>query len=658
METMHMTIKKEAGEVRTMHKKITRILVVEANEADYEIIRVLFSKVQHGRYELENARSLSEGLKKLHLGKHDAYLVDYKIGPDSGLDFLRYAIQQEKTQAPVILLTGIADYELDLEAMRLGATDFLNMSKLDSDFLERAVRYALNRKRAEESQSQLTAILQQSAVAIVGYDLKGKVTNWNQGAEIMFGYSFEEMKGKLAISLVHAHQLSETRHLWNKTIEQETVSNHEEIWVKKNGEQIHVSITLSPIRNLMDKIAGVSIIARDITYRKQVEATLQKQEEQMRLSQKMDAIGRLAGGVAHDFNNLLSVIGGNIEFLLDEMGKKSPDELLEIQKAVRQGAELTKQLLVFGQKQVSQPQAVNLNEINADMSKMFKRLIDASIDLSIKEEKNLKLIQADPGQMQQVILNLVLNARDAMPKGGRLIIETGNLEVGPSEMGRGDYAVSGSYVQLDVTDTGIGMTPETQEHIFEPFFTTKQGKGTGLGLASVYAIVKKWNGTISVHSIPNVGTTFTLRFPVIKQFEKAETQAKQENLIAMGSETILVAEDEEPVRKLLVRALEKYGYKVLQAADGSEGIQISHAYQGRIDLLLTDTIMPRVNGKQLADQLRKSRPRVKVIFISGYTAEVLSQQGILDSDIHLIQKPFELDFMVKQVRKILDENKL
>jgi two-component system cell cycle sensor histidine kinase/response regulator CckA len=640
-----------------MSRKVIRVLVVESNPVDYEIIRTLFSQVQHGRYELENAKNLSEGLKKLHQGKHDAYLVDHQLGADSGMDFLRYAIQQEKCQAPVILMTGIDDYKSDIEAMELGAADFLNMSQLNSDFLERAVRYALTRKRAEESQSQLTAILQQSAVAIVGFDLKGKVTNWNQGAEIMFGYSFDEMKGQMAISLVHADELAENRKIWNKTIEKAEVNNHEEKWVKKNGEQVHVSITLTPIRNLVNKIAGGSIIARDISYRKRVEETLKQQEEQLRLSQKMDAIGRLAGGVAHDFNNLLSVIGGNVEFLLGDLEKEGfqNEELLEIQKAVRQGAELTKQLLVFGRKQVSQPQAVNLNEINAEMNKMFKRLIDASIDLSYKQEKDLKPILADPGQIQQVILNLVLNARDAMPRGGSLIIETVNVEVGPLEKGREDFVFSGKYVQLNVTDTGIGMSPEIQAHIFEPFFTTKEGKGTGLGLASVYAIVKKWNGAIFVHSFSGVGTTFSLRFPALDRVEEIEVEDKQDTMTATGTETILVAEDEEPVRKLLVRALEKYGYKVLQAGDGLEGLQIALDYQGRIDLLLTDTIMPRMNGKQLADELKKSRSQVKVVFISGYTAEVLSQQGILDSKIRLIQKPFELDYLVKQVRKVLDE---
>ena len=640
-----------------MNVNALRVLVVEDNPEDYEIIRILFSKVRQSRYELENARSLSEALKKLAQKKHDAYLVDYKLGADSGIDFLRYAVEQEKCKAPVILLTGFGDYDLDVEATRIGAADFLNKSKLDPDFLERSIRYALDRKKAEEAHSQLAAILEQSAVAIVGFDLEGKVTSWNQGAENMFGYSFEEMKGQMAISLVYTDELTINRKLWNETIEQEKVSNHEEVWVKKDGSQIPVSVTLSPIRNTEGRTAGVSIIARDITDRKQVQAALLKQEEQMHLAQKMDAVGRLAGGVAHDFNNLLSVIGSNVEFIMDEVKKNNPihEELEDIQKAVRQGAQLTKQLLVFGQKQVSQPQAVNLNEINLEMNKMFKRLIDASIHLSFKQDMDLKPILADRGQIQQVILNLVLNARDAMPKGGDLIIETKNVEVGEFEDGREEQIATGAYVQLTLTDTGTGMTPEIQKHIFEPFFTTKEGKGTGLGLASVYGIMKKWDGSIFVHSTPGVGTTFSLLFPARPELKKSESKPKQEDLITMGTETILVAEDEEPVRKIMVRALEKYGYKILAGGNGVEALQKALDYPGKIDLLLTDTIMPQMNGKELADQLKNSRPKIKVVFISGYASEVLSLKGILDSHIHLIQKPFELDVLAREVRKVLDE---
>jgi CheY-like chemotaxis protein len=296
-----------------------------------------------------------------------------------------------------------------------------------------------------------------------------------------------------------------------------------------------------------------------------------------------------------------------------------------------------------------------LNELSFEMNKMFKRVIDADIDLSIRQDKHLQYIQADPGQIQQVILNLVLNAQDAMPQGGKLIVETRNTKIGEFGDGRDDYLPPGRYVELDVTDTGTGMAPEVQQRIFEPFFTTKAGKGTGLGLASVYAIVKAWNGFIFVHSILGRGTTFSLFFPAIDQPEKIETKSVQQTLISRGTETLLVVEDEEALRKVLVRILEKQGYHVLQAGDGAEGVQIASDYAGAIDLLLTDAMMPKMNGKELAAELKRTRPQTKVIFISGYPHEVLSQQGVLDSSIQLIQKPFELDFLTGKIRNILDE---
>jgi nitrogen-specific signal transduction histidine kinase/ActR/RegA family two-component response regulator len=414
---------------------------------------------------------------------------------------------------------------------------------------------------------------------------------------------------------------------------------------------------MSPVKDSKGKIIGASSIIRDITERKKAEESLRKHEEQMKLVDKMNAIGRLAGGVAHDFNNLLSVIGGNAEFLLSTLPEKDEhrDEVGEIQKAVRRGAELTKQLLVFGQKQVVQPQPVNLNELSAEMSKMLKRLIDASVDLAIIQDKDLKHILADPGQMQQIILNLVLNARDAMPQGGNLILETKHLEANQLEREGKPNLPAGSYARFSVTDTGTGMSPEIQKHIFEPFFTTKAGKGTGLGLATVYGIVNKWSGHIFVHSTPGMGTTFTLYFPAMVSVEGFEVKSKQISLIPQGSETVLLAEDEEPVRKVLVRTLEKYGYRVLEAPNGVEAVQKAWSYRDPIHLLLTDTIMPKMNGKELADELKKSRPKMKVVFISGYPREVLSQQGILQAGIHLIQKPFELEDLVREIRKVLDE---
>lgn len=513
------------------------------------------------------------------------------------------------------------------------------------------------RRKSEEVQAQLGAILQQTSDAVVGTDLDGKIFSWNRGAEALFGCTLDEVIGQsmaLFSPLDRKHEMTELKDIVKSG---ENISNFETVRAKKDGSPIDVSVTMSPVQDSKGKIIGVSAIFRDITEKKQAEASLRRHEEQLRQVEKMNAIGRLAGGVAHDFNNLLSVIGGNAEFLLSALEEKDPkrDELMEIQKAVKRGADLTKQLLVFGQKQVSQPQAVNLNDLSAEMNKMLKRLLDANVDLAIIQDGDLRPVLADPGQVQQIILNLVLNARDAMPKGGNLIVETKQVRGVELEMEEKPSLPPGDYARLSVTDTGTGMTPEVQKHIFEPFFTTKAGKGTGLGLATVYGLVHKWSGHVFVHSTPGMGTTFTLYFPSLTEAPAAVSKPRQMNLIPQGSETVLVSEDEAPVRRVLVRTLEKYGYRVLEAENGLQALQKAWGYKDVIQLLLTDTVMPKMNGKELADELKKTRPKMKVIFISGYPKEILSQQGVLDAGIHLIQKPFDLEDLARQVRKVLDE---
>jgi CheY-like chemotaxis protein len=371
----------------------------------------------------------------------------------------------------------------------------------------------------------------------------------------------------------------------------------------------------------------------------------------------MEAVGTLAGGVAHDFNNLLSVIGGNGEFIKASFapGDSRLEEVDEIEKAVRRGAELTKQLLAFGKKQVSQPRLISLNDLSAEMSKMFKRLIDASIDFAVIQDDQLKWMRADPGQIQQIILNLVINARDAMPKGGRLIVVTKNVEAAQVREVSGLTIPPGSYVGISVTDTGSGMDAETQKHLFEPFFTTKGEKGTGIGLATVYSLVQQWQGHLWFQSTLGVGSTFSICFPVVQEEAQAAAKPKLTSLAAKGSETILVAEDEASVRKIVVRAMKSFGYQVLEAGNGFEAIQQAWKYKGTIHLLLTDTVMPRMNGKELSDALKKARPEMKVIFMSGYTREVLSQQGTIDPSIHLVQKPFSNEELAERVREVLDQ---
>ncbi len=513
------------------------------------------------------------------------------------------------------------------------------------------------RRKAEEVHSQLAAILQQTTDAVIGSDLDGRIFSWNRGAESMLGYHSEEIMGRSTALLVPPDRKEEMEKLRNLATKEENVSNYETVMLKRNGDLIEVAVTVSPIKDHEGKIVGVSAISRDITEKKQALESLKRHEEQLRFSQKMDAIGRLAGGVAHDFNNLLNVIEGNSDFLKDALPPGDPhqEEVEEIKKAVQQGAGLTKQLLAFGKKQVSQPQLVNLNELSSEMSKMFKRLIDASIEFSIIQDKGLKCIQTDPGQMQQVILNLVLNARDAMPKGGKLIVTTKNIETSETLEVKGLIIPPGSYVGLTVTDTGTGMDEETQKNVFEPFFTTKGEKGTGLGLATVYGIVHQWGGYLWLYSSIGMGTTFSIYFPAVNAAGASVPKPKGLSLAAKGTETILVAEDEDSLRKVMVRTMENYGYHVLQASNGVEAIQRAMNYKEPIHLLLTDTVMPKMNGKELAEELRKARPEIRVLFMSGYPLEVLSLQGKIDPSIHLIQKPFSNSVIAERVRMVLDQ---
>jgi PAS domain S-box-containing protein len=536
--------------------------------------------------------------------------------------------------------------------LRDSAGNFLGLMSMAIDVTER--------QKSEETRSQLGAIVQQTTDAVIGSDLEGRIFTWNRGAETMLGYHSEEIVGENTALLVPIDRKEEMEKLRELATKDENVSNYETVMLKRNGDLVEVAVTVSPIKDSNGKITGVSTISRDITERKHAQETSKKNEEQMRLSQKMDAIGRLAGGVAHDFNNLLSVIGGNSDFLKAALLPGNPhlEEVEEIEKAVQRGAELTRQLLAFGKKLVSQPQMINLNELSSEMSRMFKRLIDASIDFNLAQDKNIKLIRSDPGQIQQVILNLVLNARDSMPKGGKLIVATKNYESAEGLEATGLKIPPGAYVGLSVSDTGMGMDEETQKHLFEPFFTTKGEKGTGLGLATVYGIVHQWGGYLWLYSTPGMGTTFSIYFPAVKETSAVVAKPKEASLNVNGFETILVAEDEEQVKKMVVRALEKQGYHVLQAGNGIEAVQRALNYKDTIHLLLTDTVMPKMNGKELCDELKKSRPEMSIIFMSGYPREVLSQQGTIDPSVKLIQKPFSNAELAERVRVVLDEKRI
>ncbi len=429
-------------------------------------------------------------------------------------------------------------------------------------------------------------------------------------------------------------------------------------WKRKDATTTVVRISGRSVANGPEGVV-FELFAEDVTERRAL-------EQQLRQSQKMEAVGRLAGGIAHDFNNLLMVISGYSEFLLERLGAephlRGPAQ--EIARAAERASSLTRQLLAFSRKQMLAPRIVNLNDVATENFKMLTRMIGEDIDLVMVPSPNLWPVRADSGQIEQVIMNLAVNARDAMPSGGKLTIETSNVTLDE------DYARfhaplrPGDYVMIAISDTGAGMDTETQSHIFEPFFTTKGTKGTGLGLSTVYGIIKQSGGYIWVYSEVGRGTTFKVYLPRVASTGETAAQVAaspdvlnnevRNNIVEPGTETILLVEDEANLRYLARQYLEKQGYKVIEAADGAVAMQIAVAHEKVIHLLLTDVIMPGMNGRELSQRIAEIRPNVKILYMSGYTENVIGHNGMLDAGVRLLQKPFNLRDLKSKVREVLD----
>jgi two-component system, cell cycle sensor histidine kinase and response regulator CckA len=420
----------------------------------------------------------------------------------------------------------------------------------------------------------------------------------------------------------------------------------------KDGTWHVIESGASAILNAQKQVEKLVIVNRDVSERRHL-------EEQFRQAQKMEAVGRLSGGVAHDFNNLLGVIIGYAEFLQESLDpentlRSSVDEIL---KAGKRAASLTRQLLAFSRQQVLDPKVLDLNGVVSDMDKMLRRLIGEDVELSTVLGPNLGRLKADQGQLEQVVMNLVVNARDAMPQGGKLVIDTQNMVMDEAFVRRYPYPVQpGPYVCLTVTDSGIGMDAETKARAFEPFFTTKEkGKGTGLGLSTVYGVVKQSGGYIDIYSAPGAGTTFKIYLPRVDEAIKAEAPAGTATSFT-GNETILLAEDETSLRTLTRNTLELCGYKVLEAKDGIEALQVSDGYKGSIDLLLTDMVMPGMGGRTLATELTKRRPEIRLAYMSGYTGQAVGSQGPVDPGSVFLLKPFTRELLTRKIREALDRH--
>jgi two-component system, cell cycle sensor histidine kinase and response regulator CckA len=424
---------------------------------------------------------------------------------------------------------------------------------------------------------------------------------------------------------------------------------------RQDGTVLPGEVTAAPLYDRQRNQIGRMVVIRDLTESKQAEEARAKLEEHLIQSQKLESVGRLAGGVAHDFNNLLTVINGYSDLLLQNPNTGDAHRrVVQIRNAGRRAAELTQQLLAFSRKQTIQPRALNLNTVVSETEEMFRRLLPESIEMIVQLEPALGRIMADPGQIHQVLVNLLVNARDAMPAGGKLVTETANVDLDAKYAAAHPEVTPGPCVLLTVSDTGAGMDEQVRSHLFEPFFTTKQlGEGTGLGLATVYGIVRQSGGWIWVYSEPGTGTSFKIYFPRVDIAVSQEVVAAKVQQSYQGTETVLVVEDRADVRTLAMEVLESYGYKVLEASDGASALELAARYTSPIELLLTDAVMPGMNGRELSERLHESRPATKVLFMSGYSENVIVHQGVLKPGIAYIAKPMMPEALAAKVRETL-----
>jgi two-component system cell cycle sensor histidine kinase/response regulator CckA len=506
------------------------------------------------------------------------------------------------------------------------------------------------RKQREESQSRLAAVVESSHDAIIGRTLDGIITHWNTGAQRIYGYSAAEIVGKSSGMLLTPGQLPELLEILARVKSGQVVEESDAIRMRQDGKEIRFLQTHAPIKNEQGQAVGVATVARDITESRHLEGMF-------RQAQKMEAVGQLAGGVAHDFNNLLGVILGYAELLLERLAPDDPqrEDIDHIREAGLRAARLTCQLLAYSRKQVLQPKVLDLNVVIAGTEKMLQRLIGENIELIVMLKPELHRVKADPGQIEQIIMNLVVNARDAMPGGGKLTIETSNVELDERYAAQHFGTLPGPHVMIAVSDAGCGMDAQTQAKIFDPFFTTKEfGKGTGLGLATVYGIVKQSGGSVWVYSEVGLGSTFKIYLPCVDEVPESEPLFMEPvEKVEPGSQTILIVEDDAALLQVTERSLKNAGYAILAAGSPAEAIHFSESHRGPIDLMVTDVILPGINGPQLAGHLSTIRPEMKVIYVSGYTDNAIVHHGVLHPGLAFLQKPISPKTLIRKVAEVL-----
>jgi PAS domain S-box-containing protein len=637
------------------------------------------------------ARDGAEGLERAKLVKPDLILLDVVMPGMNGFETCRRLKSDESTrEIPVIFKTSLSETSDKVAGFEAGGVDYITTPFQVEEVLARVrthlelgrLRIQLE-KRVEERTAELRAasellrlelaergrseevlrksekrfakIFQANPAAIsITRMSDGHIIDVNDSHIRLLGYTREELVGHSTLEL-GTWADPKDRERFVQLLKTEGCVYDREILLRAKDGQVLTTLYTAEIVELEDEACMLSLLS-DITERKRAEEEHTRLEARFLQAQKLESVGRLAGGVAHDFNNLLTVIGGYSDMLLSSLAGDEAKcaQVEEIRQAAERAAALTQQLLAFSRKQIIQPRPLQLNSVIADTEKMLRRLIGEDIDLLTVLDPSLGTVMADPGQIGQILLNLAVNARDAMPEGGQLVIETANVGADPTYRAGHADAVSGPSVLLAVSDTGTGMGEETQRHLFEPFFTTKEkGHGTGLGLATVYGIVKQSGGSISVYSEPGKGSTFKIYLPQIAPMGQKPEGPDVAATDLTGVEMVLVVEDQDEVRALAIAALQAYGYRSIQAANGAEALALLTKDDPPIDVMVTDVVLPGMNGKELASLASVLRPGMKVIYTSGYTENVIVHRGVLAEGVEFLAKPYTPAALVAHIRKVL-----
>ncbi len=678
----------------TERERLSRLLIVEDDESQ---LRTLTDLMAGEGFDVIGCTTAAEALEHVRQEDFGVAVVDLRLPDLNGTQLLE-KINALNGKVRVIINTAYASFDSAKEALNLGAFAYVEKAGDPGELIRQVHaasrwhydRYAKDleeavasrtaelrtaneglrseiaeRKQAEEalrtSEDRYRTLFDVSSDGILIADSETKqLRHANPAAFRMLGYSEQELT-QLSVKDIHPEESLacidarfEAQARGDKTLAEDIP------YLRKDGTILYADIAAATIE-LQGRKCTVGLF-RDITERKRAEKERQELEAQLRQSQKMEAIGQLAGGVAHDFNNLLTAILGNSEILLTALAEKAAatsEELLrpgleQIQSAGEQAASLTRQLLAFSRREITRPEVLDPKKVVGDMEGLLRRLIGEHIQLDIRLSAETYFILADPGQIEQIVLNLVVNAADAMPNGGRLEIRVEEAELSETSVAGYADAKPGRHVLLSVVDNGTGITPETLERMFEPFFTTKSvGKGTGLGLATVYGTVKQLGGHISGDSKPGVGSTFNVCIPIVDK-KAAEKEPHDMPTSSYAGETILVCEDQDLVRNVMCQALRAAGYTVIEVDNGKQALEAVEAHDGTIDILISDVIMPGMSGKELADSLATEHPDTHVLFVSGYTADHLDDHGVRSEAVEFLQKPFGPTALLRRVREVLD----